>query len=218
MGSIIFENDTVLFFNNHYNIRYCQYILAKLYIHTKDVSLNLDTIIQRHYLNSNPYYQLSHYKIPLDDPEIPCSTAQVVCSDNTYTFPAPITGHAPPTVTSPVWYPNYGCINSAIVSNPAWYYMQVGQSGDIIISINSTTQFISFVCWGPFSSLSNACSNGLSGNCTLWTNPPCLSNYSPSAVYPSGNIVDCAEAIPFTPQTCHILNAQVGYIYTPSFK
>ncbi|MCX6251951.1 MAG: hypothetical protein NTX61_14520 [Bacteroidetes bacterium] len=116
---------------------------------------------------------------------IPCDGAQVACSNNIYTYPAGTTGTAPPSVSG---YPNYGCIGG-FTPGPAWFYMQVGVAGNIIIFIQGTHD-VDFVCWGPFTSLSDGCTTGLTG----------------------GNIVDCSFS-PMATETCHILNAQVGEIY-----
>ena len=124
---------------------------------------------------------------------VPCESANVFCTGNAYTFPSGSTGTSPPPVNN---YPNYGCLGIAF--GPAWYYMQVGVAGDIIITIsqtmpppNQTVQLdVDFVCWGPFTSVSDACATGLT----------------------SANIVDCSIS-PWSIETCHILNAQLGKIY-----
>ncbi len=141
-----------------------------------------------------------------------CSSAQVSCSANTYTFPSGTNGTAPPSVNG---YPNYGCLGSTPC--PAWYYMQVGVAGDITISISQTGPFptftphdVDFICWGPFGSLTDGCAAGLTGTCPIPT--PCCSNVNPGCIYPMGNMVDCSFSGSAT-ETCHILNAQVGDIY-----
>jgi len=141
---------------------------------------------------------------------IECSEAEVACSDNVYNFPAGTSGTAPPPVDG---YPNYGCLSS--YPCPAWFYMQVQTPGDIIIFIQqSDNHDVDFICWGPFTSLTAGCSNGLTGTCDVPMQPPCCSNPSPGCenFYPRGNIVDCSYSGQDT-ETCHILNAQVGEFY-----
>jgi uncharacterized protein (TIGR02145 family) len=115
---------------------------------------------------------------------IPCSTAQVACSQNVYTFPAGTSGNPPMPVGG---YPNYGCMGGGFP--PSWFYMQVGVAGDIIIFIHGTHD-VDFICWGAFTSLSEGCATGLTAS----------------------HIVDCSIA-PWADETCHIFNAQVGDIY-----
>ena len=124
---------------------------------------------------------------------IPCETAQVACSQNIYSFPSGTTGTAPFPVNG---YPNYGCLGG-YCQGPAWYYMQIGVPGDIILTITQVgpppayiQNDVDFVCWGPFTSVTEGCASGLT----------------------SPNIVDCSFA-PWNVETCHILNAQVGQIY-----
>jgi uncharacterized protein (TIGR02145 family) len=143
---------------------------------------------------------------PLD-----CSTAQVACSANVYSFPAGTFGNAP--APDPSGYPNYGCLASRPC--PVWYFMQVGVAGNIIINISKTggptSNDVDFICWGPNASMTEGCATGLTGTCGTSGNP-CCNNTSPGCVYPKGNITDCSYDGSAT-ETCHILNAQVGEIY-----
>jgi uncharacterized protein (TIGR02145 family) len=136
-----------------------------------------------------------------------CSSAQVACSGNIYSFPAGTVGEAPPAFNG---YPNYGCLWQT--PGPAWFFMQIGVAGDIIFHIaktgGPTFNDVDFICWGPFTSLTEGCATGLTGNCIF----PCCSNTSPTCIYPSGNITDCSFDLA-SEEDCHILNAQVGEIY-----
>jgi uncharacterized protein (TIGR02145 family) len=145
-----------------------------------------------------------------------CDGAQVACSENVYSFPAGTSGQAPPAVNG---YPNYGCLGSQPC--PAWFYMQVGIAGDIIISISqagpSGPHDVDFICWGPFATLTDGCTTGLTGTCQHSGIPPpplCCTNtqFNCQNFYPRGNMVDCSFDGAAT-ETCHILNAQVGDIY-----
>uniref|UniRef100_UPI00397B9DA9 hypothetical protein n=1 Tax=Aureivirga sp. CE67 TaxID=1788983 RepID=UPI00397B9DA9 len=76
--------------------------------------------------------------------------------------------------------PNYSCLGSQ--PNPAWYYLQVGVSGSIELTIsqNSSSDFsgsgldVDFICWGPFSDLNMVTSDLNSSNeidCSYSANP-----------------------------------------------
>lgn len=52
--------------------------------------------------------------------------------------------------------PSYGCLASQ--PNPTWFYTKVTTSGTIEYNINSVQGLdVDFVCWGPFSSMNNVC-------------------------------------------------------------
>ncbi len=89
-----------------------------------------------------------------------CSGAAPFCTGSIYDFPCG-------TNESPAeGGPNYGCLASQ--PNPAWYYLQIENGGDLIMSL-SAPQDIDFIIWGPFES------------------PIC--NYDSLS---EGNIVDCS--------------------------
>lgn len=138
-----------------------------------------------------------------------CDGAEIACSSNVYSFPAGTSGSAPPPVGG---YPNYGCLGSEPC--PAYFYMQVGVAGNIIITISQTNNHdVDFICWGPFNSLTDGCANGLTGTCNGPSEPTCCTNiYCAPNFYPRGNMTDCSYS-PNATETCHILNAQVGQIY-----
>jgi gliding motility-associated-like protein len=108
--------------------------------------------------------------------EIPCTSASPFCSDQSYVFPNATCSTAPSG-------PNYGCVSSAEDDNPIWYYMQIGQSGNIRIDIEQTVNQngtgagldVDFVLWGPFSSVASGCSAIMSGS------SPIQSGYSSSS-------------------------------------
>lgn len=130
-----------------------------------------------------------------------CNTASPFCTGTTYNFPAPVGQTAQSG-------PDYGCLTTQ--PNPVWYYLQIGSSGSITMSIGGANSGddIDFVCWGPFSSPTAPCTAQLTSNCS----PGCLNNTDPFANYPSGNMVDCsydAQAV----ETCTIPNAVTGQYY-----
>ena len=113
-----------------------------------------------------------------------CGSAQPFCAGGTSggTFPATVNGPAAENG------PNYGCL--ATQPNPAWYYLQVSQAGNLDIFIAGTAnQDVDFICWGPFTSLAGVC-NSLT----------------------AGNTIDCSYSSSPT-ETLNIVNAQVGQFY-----
>lgn len=132
-----------------------------------------------------------------------CSSANAFCTGSTYTFPA--TTGVPDAQTGP----DYGCLGSE--PNPAWYYLQVGSNGDIVININSadasgSENDVDFICYGPFTSLGSACS-GLTGDCNGPGDNALSGNYGCS-----GNIVDCSYSASAS-ETCGIPGAVAGQWY-----
>lgn len=84
-----------------------------------------------------------------------CATADPFCTGTTYTFPNN-TGIADAGT--------YDCLFTT--PNPAWYYLQIATSGNISITINQTDLSgagidVDFICWGPFTSVANACATNL---------------------------------------------------------
>jgi hypothetical protein len=74
-----------------------------------------------------------------------CETSLPFCTGTQYTFPAGVNAGAGQAG------PCYSCLSTR--PNPAWYYMKVKNSGNIIIHMYSTPQHdIDFCCWGPFTS------------------------------------------------------------------
>ena len=76
--------------------------------------------------------------------------------------------------------PNYGCLGQT--PNPAWYYLQIDQDGDLMFSLiqNSLADFtgtpidVDFIAYGPFSN-TNAC-----GQLTAANTVAC--SFSPAAI------------------------------------
>ncbi len=142
-----------------------------------------------------------------------CSTADPVCLNNTNTYHMNIN-------TSAESGPNYGCLWS--YSNPAWYYIKILNPGSLNIRIQgndgSIGRDIDFICWGPFNSLNNVCTDSLIGAC-FWVGgsgtPRCPNNTTNPTFYPTQsapNIIDCSyDANPT--ENCRIPNAQTGKYY-----
>lgn len=126
--------------------------------------------------------------------QVDCQGAAPFCTSTGVTFPAGVdNGDA-------AVGPDYECLLSQ--PNPAWYYLNISQSGNINITLtNSANVDVDFICWGPFNNIT--CNNNqLSNNGGLFG---CLS-------YPCGNTVDCS----FDPQATEVVNipgAQVGQWY-----
>ena len=111
-----------------------------------------------------------------------CEFANPFCTDSIYTFPA--STNAPNAETGP----DYDCLGSE--PNPAWYYMQISEPGDLIIDMYSTPLVdIDFIVWGPYS--------GLNGVCDSLT----------------GQFVEDCSYSPASTETADIIGAQVGEFY-----
>lgn len=112
-----------------------------------------------------------------------CSNADPFCTGTTYNFP------------NSTNVSDLGTINCCLTTpNPAWYYLQIDQSGQINITIQQTANGgsgldVDFVMFGPYNSLNQAC-----------------------ATIPGGNIVDCSYD-PAAVETAIIPNAVTGQIY-----
>jgi len=98
-----------------------------------------------------------------------CIDASVFCGNQTITYPATYTRPPHPGITAEAG-PSYGCLGTQ--PNPAWFFMQIGDPGPIIIKITNrvpevipaTDYDIDFICWGPFTSPTGACPNGLTAS------------------------------------------------------
>ncbi len=82
--------------------------------------------------------------------------------------------------------PSYGCLGSQ--PNCSWFYTQVTVTGNIDIQLSAAND-IDFICWGPFNTLMNACSN-----------------------LTSTNTIDCSYSSSST-ETLNIANGVVGQYY-----
>jgi gliding motility-associated-like protein len=107
-----------------------------------------------------------------------CIDALPFCTSDSYTFPAS---------TNVPDMGSVGCLYTT--PNPAWYWMEIDQAGDIDIHISSGGD-VDFIAWGPFNSLADACASDLMSN--------------------SG--VDCSYSTAAT-ETANIYGAQPGEVY-----
>ncbi len=115
-----------------------------------------------------------------------CQTASAFCASGTVSFPS-ITGQ-PNTNGGGI----YGCL--ATIPNPAYYYLQIQNTGNLSINISQqntagTPIDVDFVCWGPFASLASSCTS-----------------------ISAQNIVDCSYSINAT-EDVDIPNAVAGEYY-----
>ncbi len=103
-----------------------------------------------------------------------CSLAAPFCTSSTYNFPNSIN-------TTSATGADFGCLGSQ--PNPVWYYMQIENSGDLVISLQQTQNSdgtgaqrdIDFAMWGPYNNTSEACI-GIHTN----QHPPLQCSFSPS--------------------------------------
>ncbi|MGC6470195.1 MAG: hypothetical protein ACON4E_02870 [Flavobacteriales bacterium] len=108
-----------------------------------------------------------------------CVYANPFCTDTSITFPASI--NIPNSLPN-----NYNCLNTS--PNPAFYYMEIAQSGNLVIDMYSQPEEdIDFLIWGPY-------------------------NDYTSIILEENSVIDCSYS-PFSTETANINNAQVGEIY-----
>ncbi|NVO01410.1 MAG: gliding motility-associated C-terminal domain-containing protein [Bacteroidetes bacterium] len=91
---------------------------------------------------------------------VDCASADPFCTGTTYTFPNS-------TSTTSQTGPDYGCLITQ--PNPAWYFMQIANSGNLSIDISQSTTAssgidVDFICYGPFATLAGACNNLTAAN------------------------------------------------------
>ncbi len=99
---------------------------------------------------NNACSDTANFSAPVSCLNPPC-IMDAFCSGTT-TFPAG-TNQTPAITTYP--NNNYDCLLST--PNPAWYYMEIAQNGDLGISMdNSAGVDIDFILYGPYTSLANA--------------------------------------------------------------
>jgi gliding motility-associated-like protein len=121
-----------------------------------------------------------------------CENAAAMCSGNQGPFV---------NTTGVPSFGSLGCLGST--PNPAWFYLQVGTSGNIDMTLFQTSNAtgggidVDFILWGPFNSLSNICNN--------------LAIYSPGYTGPN-NVVDCSFSAAATEQV-NIPGAIAGQYY-----
>jgi len=129
-----------------------------------------------------------------------CESSFPFCTDTVYNFPAGVNAGTAQTGA------NYGCLSTQ--PNPAWYYMEVLNSGPIVIYMSSTPAVdIDFAIWGPYTDQTTPCVAQLTAACSS-----CPNNTSNPSFYPSGNLIDCSYSTSWN-ETVHINNAQTGEIY-----
>lgn len=113
-----------------------------------------------------------------------CHVSLPFCTGYTFNYPAGVNSGTAEAG------PDYTCLYTQ--PNPAWYYMQVAQSGIIDIEMHSAPgQYdIDFVCFGPFADPVTPCSANLT----------------------AANTIDCSYSSSYQ-EFCNIPNAQPGEYY-----
>jgi uncharacterized repeat protein (TIGR01451 family) len=130
-----------------------------------------------------------------------CATSLPFCTGTIYNYPAGV--NQPSAEVGP----NYMCLYSQ--PNPAWYYMQIQQGGDISIEMHTVPQHdIDFVCWGPFTDPTAPCIAELTGV----GSPGSHHAAGAGGGYPAGNTVDCSYDASWE-EWCYVPNAQPGEYY-----
>ena len=80
------------------------------------------------------------------------SDAQPFCSDNELDF---ISTYGNPPILVAETLPNFGCLNSGLRKNPIWYFLKIGNPGNLTLEltskdVNNNPVDADFVAWGPF--------------------------------------------------------------------
>ncbi|MBI5541477.1 MAG: T9SS type A sorting domain-containing protein [Bacteroidia bacterium] len=128
-----------------------------------------------------------------------CETSLPFCTGITYNYPAGVNTGSGQTG------PSYACLGSE--PNPAWYYLQIDQPGEISIEIHTVPQHdVDFICWGPFNSQTGPCTAQLTGSGSTHHVA------GAGGGYPSGNVIDCSYDASWQ-EWCYIPNAQPGEYY-----
>lgn len=136
--------------------------------------------------DNNGSFKICASTPPPPNPGSSCSSASSFCTGTTYNFPN--NTNVPSLGGGGV----YGCL--ATTPNPVFYYMQIQNPGSISITMNQVSNTgnpidVDFAVWGPFATLSAACT-GISAN----------------------NIIDCSYSTAAT-EVADIPNALAGQYY-----
>lgn len=129
-----------------------------------------------------------------------CAEAEPICSDAGVTFTA---NSGTPSASDLDPGNNYGCLLST--PNPAWYFLEIDNPGDIIMSLSAPTD-IDFIIWGPYPDLATA-----QGMCGSHSNIVPDMNCS-GFLFPTCDAYGCSFDITAN-ETPGIPNAQTGEVY-----
>ncbi|WP_452228239.1 MULTISPECIES: T9SS type B sorting domain-containing protein [unclassified Lacinutrix] len=118
-----------------------------------------------------------------------CVTAEPICSSTDLSF------LNTSDYSTAELGPDYGCLTTQ--PNPAWFFLQIGISGEIYLTIQQTNDLlgvpnldVDFILYGPFVDTTEACNSGLT----------------------SSNIIDCSYS-PNGVENVFITNAVSGEFY-----
>tara|TARA_Y100000589_G_C27198023_1_gene647920 strand:+ start:5676 stop:9410 length:3735 start_codon:yes stop_codon:yes gene_type:complete len=129
-----------------------------------------------------------------------CTNMNPICTSTGLSFQSNF-GVQDASITDPG--NNYGCLSTS--PNPAWYYLEISQSGDLAMELQAN-QDIDFILWGPFSNLANAIAS-----CGSYNN--ILPDY-PSGCIPFWNCTGYGCSYDPSPiEYPYIQNAVVGEVY-----
>ena len=120
-----------------------------------------------------------------------CANSDPFCTGSVYNFPAGVNNGSAEGGN------NYDCLGSQ--PNPAWYYMEIDQPGNMTIEIsNSNNVDVDFILYGPYDNYAQAM--GFCGN--MGTNSGAGNNM----------VVDCSYS-PVATEYADITGAQTGEVY-----
>ncbi|MBI2281219.1 MAG: hypothetical protein HYU68_11095, partial [Bacteroidetes bacterium] len=131
-----------------------------------------------------------------------CSGMAPICTSSGLQFTAN-SGGVPDVHTSEPGN-DYGCLGTS--PNPSWYYFEISQAGDIIMSLTAPND-IDFIIWGPYPNLAAA-----QTNCGSHTN--IVPNVGPFLcdILGTCDSYGCSYSTSAS-ETPGIPNAQVGQVY-----
>ena len=137
-----------------------------------NVTLTLDAGVYYLFVDNWPTPNFGSFELKITLMDVPsvgevCSLSQGFCSNVAYNFANTIS-------STPPAGPDYN-MGSTCVSNSkplVWYYMEVQQAGPMVMTLAQSTLpngggtgiDVDYVMWGPYPSLSVACTNIMSGD------------------------------------------------------
>ena len=130
---------------------------------------------------------------------VSCASADPFCTSTALSFPNN-TGVADAETTEPG--NDYDCLDTS--PNPAWYYMEIGTSGNLIFDIEQTSAAgsgldVDFILYGPYNDLTQALNYcGDHGNANTAADP--------------NQVVDCSYSTS-AQETANIGSATTGDVY-----
>jgi hypothetical protein len=198
------DNGNTIMFNSvvAWNMDNTVTFINELLTHSEEIARFMEDLSNGNYTVNKPVSSRADCSEPLIQPN-GCGDAAPFCTSYEYCFPA-----------STNVLPGLGYIGCLVTTpNPAWYWMEIEEPGSMQIYIEQRNaqglgRDVDFICWGPYTSVAEACSSISYTPCT----PSCPNNTTSPYFYPHGNIVDCSYDAAIY-ETVHLNNTQAGQVY-----